>query len=76
MASIELSGVEKWYGNAQVIKGVDLTVDEGEFVIFVGPSGCGKSTLLRMIAGHEGTSRGQIAIDGRDMTADPPAKRG
>ncbi|ANT62157.1 ABC transporter ATP-binding protein [Salipiger sp. CCB-MM3] len=76
MAGIELNSVEKWYGDAQVIKGVDLAIDEGEFIIFVGPSGCGKSTLLRMIAGLEETSRGQIVIGGRDATAEPPAQRG
>ncbi|MGR3626216.1 MAG: ABC transporter ATP-binding protein [Limimaricola sp.] len=76
MASIELKGVEKWFGEVQVIKGVDLAIEEGEFVIFVGPSGCGKSTLLRMIAGLEGTSRGQIMVGGRDATAEPPSKRG
>lgn len=76
MASIELKAVEKWFGNIQVIKGVDLAIEEGEFVIFVGPSGCGKSTLLRMIAGLEETSRGQIMIADRDATAEPPSKRG
>ncbi len=76
MASIELKAVEKWFGNVQVIKGVDLAIEEGEFVIFVGPSGCGKSTLLRMIAGLEETSRGQIMIGDRDATAEPPSKRG
>ncbi|ABD54204.1 ABC transporter ATP-binding protein [Jannaschia sp. CCS1] len=76
MSSIELRAVEKWFGQAQVIKGVDLTIEEGEFVIFVGPSGCGKSTLLRMIAGLEETSRGQIMVGERDATAEPPSKRG
>ncbi|EBA05521.1 ABC transporter ATP-binding protein [Sagittula stellata] len=76
MASIELKAVEKWFGNVQVIKGVDLAIEEGEFIIFVGPSGCGKSTLLRMIAGLEETSRGQILIDGRDATAEAPSQRG
>ncbi|MBM1218970.1 ABC transporter ATP-binding protein [Ponticoccus sp. SC2-23] len=76
MASIELKSVEKWFDDTQVIKGVDLAIHEGEFVIFVGPSGCGKSTLLRMIAGLEETSRGQIMISGRDATAEPPSKRG
>ncbi len=76
MASIELKAVEKWFGDVQVIKGVDLAIEEGEFIIFVGPSGCGKSTLLRMIAGLEETSRGQIIIDGRDATAEPPSRRG
>ena len=76
MASISLKSVEKWFGNVQVVKGVDLTIEEGEFVIFVGPSGCGKSTLLRMIAGLEETSRGQIIINDRDATAEPPSKRG
>ena len=66
MSSITLKAVEKWFGNAQVIKGVDLEIKEGEFVIFVGPSGCGKSTLLRMIAGLEETSRGQILVGDRD----------
>jgi len=76
MASIELKGAEKWYGQVQVIKGVDLEIEEGEFIIFVGPSGCGKSTLLRMIAGLEETSRGQIMIGGVDATSKPPAERG
>ena len=76
MPSISLNAVEKWFGNVQVIKGVDLAINEGEFVIFVGPSGCGKSTLLRMIAGLEETSRGEILIGDRDVTAEPPSKRG
>ncbi|MEJ6398870.1 ABC transporter ATP-binding protein [Yoonia sp. 208BN28-4] len=76
MSSIKLNAVEKWFGEVQVIKGVDLEISEGEFVIFVGPSGCGKSTLLRMIAGLEETSRGQIMIGDRDATAEPPSKRG
>jgi ABC-type multidrug transport system fused ATPase/permease subunit len=53
MGAIELKAVEKWFGEVQVIKGVDLTIADGEFVVFVGPSGCGKSTLLRMIGGLE-----------------------
>lgn len=76
MSSIKLNAVEKWFGATQVIKGVDLEIEDGEFVIFVGPSGCGKSTLLRMIAGLEETSRGQIMIGDRDATAEPPNKRG
>ncbi|WP_425037898.1 ABC transporter ATP-binding protein [Primorskyibacter sp. S187A] len=76
MGAIQLKAVEKWFGDVQVIKGVDLEIHDGEFVIFVGPSGCGKSTLLRMIGGLEETSRGEILIDGRDVTPEPPAKRG
>ncbi len=76
MGAIRLEAVEKWFGDVQVIKGVDLDIEDGEFVIFVGPSGCGKSTLLRMIGGLEETSRGAIRIDGRDVTPEPPAKRG
>ena len=76
MGTIELKAVEKWFGEVQVIKGVDLTIDSGEFVIFVGPSGCGKSTLLRMIGGLEEISRGGLLIDGKDVTSAPPAKRG
>ncbi|WP_295533105.1 ABC transporter ATP-binding protein [uncultured Thioclava sp.] len=76
MGAITLKGVEKWFGEAQVIKGIDLEISDGEFVVFVGPSGCGKSTLLRMIGGLEDTSRGAISIDGRDVTDQPPSKRG
>ncbi len=76
MGAIELKAVEKWYGPVQVIKGIDLDIEDGEFIIFVGPSGCGKSTLLRMIAGLEETSRGQLLIDASDITDQPPAKRG
>ncbi|QKV20079.1 ABC transporter ATP-binding protein [Oricola thermophila] len=75
MGSITLQKVEKWFGELQVIKGVDLEIDDGEFVIFVGPSGCGKSTLLRLISGLEEVSRGRILIDGRDVTAAVPSER-
>ncbi len=76
MGAITLSQVEKWFGDIQVIKGVDLEINEGEFIVFVGPSGCGKSTLLRMIGGLEDTSRGAILINGNDVTDQPPSKRG
>lgn len=76
MGSIELKSVEKWFGSAQVIKGVDLKIEEGEFIVFVGPSGCGKSTLLRMIGGLEDISRGSLLINDSDVTDHPPSKRG
>ncbi|WP_426131925.1 ABC transporter ATP-binding protein, partial [Pararhizobium sp. PWRC1-1] len=76
MGNIQLKKVNKSFGATQVIPGIDLTINEGEFVVFVGPSGCGKSTLLRLIAGLEDTSSGTIEIDGRDVTGAAPAKRG
>ena len=75
MGSISLKSVEKWFGGVQVIKGVDLDIRDGELIIFVGPSGCGKSTLLRMISGLEETSRGQILLDGDDVTHKVPSER-
>ncbi len=75
MGSISLQSVEKWFGEVQVIKGVDLDIQDGELIIFVGPSGCGKSTLLRMIAGLEETSRGKILLDGDDVTHKVPSER-
>ncbi|MGQ7848179.1 ABC transporter ATP-binding protein [Granulosicoccus sp. 3-233] len=76
MGAINLSAVEKWYGTVQVIKGVDLEIQDGEFIVFVGPSGCGKSTLLRMIGGLEDISRGRMLIDDKDVTDQPPSRRG
>ena len=76
MGNIQLKKVNKSFGATQVIPGIDLTIEEGEFVVFVGPSGCGKSTLLRLIAGLEDTTSGTIEIDGRDVTQEAPAKRG
>ena len=75
MAYLKLSGVEKKFGELQVIKGVDLSINQGEFVVFVGPSGCGKSTLLRLIAGLEPVSSGSLELDGRDITYLPASKR-
>ena len=75
MGAIELVDVEKWFGDLQVIKGINLPIQDGELIIFVGPSGCGKSTLLRMIAGLEETSRGQILLDGQDVTDKVPSER-
>jgi lactose/L-arabinose transport system ATP-binding protein len=76
MSGVTLQQVIKRYGDVQVIHGVDLTIEDGEFCVFVGPSGCGKSTLLRMIAGLEETSDGQIQIGTREVTHMDPAERG
>jgi multiple sugar transport system ATP-binding protein len=76
MASITLKGLKKSYGNAHVIKGVDIDINDGEFVVFVGPSGCGKSTLLRMIAGLEDISGGALEIGGQIVNDLPPKDRG
>ena len=76
MSGVELSNVIKKYGETQVIHGVDLTIEDGEFCVFVGPSGCGKSTLLRMVAGLEETTGGQISIGTRDVTDADPSDRG
>ena len=76
MGQIELNSIEKWFGDNQVLKGINLKIKDGEFIVFVGPSGCGKSTLLRVIGGLEEASRGQIIINDRDVTGDPPSKRG
>ncbi len=76
MGRITLNQVTKSFGTVQVIPPLDLSIEDGEFVVFVGPSGCGKSTLLRLIAGLEDVSSGEIRIDGRDATELPPAKRG
>jgi lactose/L-arabinose transport system ATP-binding protein len=76
MSGVTLQHVIKRYGDAQVIHGVDLTVEDGEFCVFVGPSGCGKSTLLRMVAGLEETSEGTIRIGARDVTRADPSERG
>ncbi|WP_417243670.1 ABC transporter ATP-binding protein [Celeribacter sp.] len=76
MTGVTLQNVIKKYGDIQVIHGVDLEIDDGEFCVFVGPSGCGKSTLLRMVAGLEETSAGQIVIGERDVTRMEPAERG
>ena len=76
MGNITLKNVSKSFGSTVIIPGIDLVIENGEFVVFVGPSGCGKSTLLRLIAGLEDTTSGRIMIDGRDATALGPAQRG
>ncbi|MBC7151020.1 MAG: sn-glycerol-3-phosphate ABC transporter ATP-binding protein UgpC [Rhizobium sp.] len=75
MASIDISAIKKNYGHFPVLHGVDLTIQDGEFIVLVGPSGCGKSTLLRMIAGLEAVTSGEIAIEGRRVNDLPPKDR-
>ena len=75
MAYLQLRGIEKFFGEHRAIKGIDLTIQQGEFIVFVGPSGCGKSTLLRLIAGLEGIDGGTLMLDGRDITDQPSSKR-
>ena len=75
MAYLQLKGIEKYFGEHRAIKGIDLTIEKGEFIVFVGPSGCGKSTLLRLIAGLEHIDGGQLILDGKDITHAPSSKR-
>ncbi len=76
MAGVELRQVKKSFGDVDVIHGVDLSIDDGEFVVFVGPSGCGKSTLLRLISGLEEITSGTMSIGEQDVTHTEPAERG
>jgi ABC-type oligopeptide transport system ATPase subunit len=75
MSEVTLDNVVKSYGPVNVIKGIDLEIKSGEFVVFVGPSGCGKSTLLRMIAGLEPITGGRISIGGAVVNDLPPRLR-
>ncbi|HEX8957402.1 MAG TPA: sn-glycerol-3-phosphate ABC transporter ATP-binding protein UgpC [Burkholderiaceae bacterium] len=77
MAALQIKNIVKHYDNGvPVIKGIDLEIADGEFIVFVGPSGCGKSTLLRMIAGLEQITGGELLIDGKLANNVPPAGRG
>lgn len=76
MAQIELKNVSKSYGAVEVIKGIDLDIRKGEFMVFVGPSGCGKSTLLRLISGLEQITSGDLVFDGERVNNLVPSKRG
>jgi multiple sugar transport system ATP-binding protein len=75
MAYLQLKNVDKFFGEHHAIKGINLSVNPGEFVVFVGPSGCGKSTLLRLIAGLEQIDGGTLELEGRDITNLPSSKR-
>jgi multiple sugar transport system ATP-binding protein len=76
MANVSLNSARKSFGTVEIIKGVDLSISDGEFCVFVGPSGCGKSTLLRMIAGLEDFTSGSLAIGGKEMANVESADRG
>jgi multiple sugar transport system ATP-binding protein len=75
MARLTLRNIHKHYGKVHAVKGIDLEIPEGEFLVLVGPSGCGKSTLLRAVAGLEAVSAGTIHIDGKDITQARPRDR-
>ncbi|MFM1855035.1 MAG: hypothetical protein RLZ83_344 [Pseudomonadota bacterium] len=76
MGQVTLRGLRKRFGATDVIRGVDLEIADGEFMVFVGPSGCGKTTTLRLIAGLESASEGDILIDDRRCNDIHPAQRG
>ena len=76
MSSIQLVNVRKDWGSTRALDAIDLSIAPGSFCVLLGPSGCGKSTTLRIIAGLESASGGQVLVDGRDVTQQPPARRG
>jgi multiple sugar transport system ATP-binding protein len=75
-SDVRLRGIKKSYAKIDVIHGIDLDIEPGEFVVFVGPSGCGKTTLLRMIAGLEEITEGTLSINGDQVNDLPPSQRG
>lgn len=76
MTALTLNNVNKSFGEAHILKDINIEIEDGEFVVFVGPSGCGKSTLLRVIAGLEDASSGEVRIGGDLVNTTPPSKRG
>ncbi len=75
MASVQIRGIQKYFGDTQVIRGVDIDIEDGQFAVLVGPSGCGKSTLLRMLAGLEQITEGEILINGKVVNNMQPKER-
>ena len=75
MASVQIRGIQKYFGGTQVIRGVDIDIEDGQFAVLVGPSGCGKSTLLRMLAGLEEITEGEISIGGKVVNNVQPKDR-
>ncbi|MFO1056470.1 MAG: sn-glycerol-3-phosphate ABC transporter ATP-binding protein UgpC [Dongiaceae bacterium] len=75
MANVTIHGIRKHYGQLEILHGLDLAIEDGEFLVLVGPSGCGKSTLLRVVAGLETITDGSVAIGNRDVTLLPPRDR-
>ena len=75
MGRLTLEGIGKAFGEVEISRDIDLTIEDGEFVVFVGPSGCGKSTLLRMIAGLEDITQGEMCLDGERINEIPPQER-
>ena len=75
MSQVTIKNIEKSYGNTKVLHGINLEIEDGEFVVLVGPSGCGKSTLLRMVAGLEDITSGDIFIGDRRVNNLPPKDR-
>src|ERR1035437_6230453 len=76
MANLQFKALSKSFGDVEILHGIDLEIEDGEFIVFVGPSGCGKSTLLRCIAGLEEITSGELFIGGKPMNDVPPSKRG
>ena len=76
MKALSLSNISKSFGEVEVLRDIDIEVEDGEFVVFVGPSGCGKSTLLRLIAGLEDPTAGEVRIGSEIVNHTPPSKRG
>ena len=75
MATVSLNGIKKTFGKIDVIHGIDVEIEDGEFIVIVGPSGCGKSTLLRMVAGLETVTEGEIKIGGARVNDREPMDR-
>ena len=75
MSYLELTGIQKRFGDTVAVQDFNLAVEKGEFVSFLGPSGCGKTTTLRMIAGFEQPTTGTIHVNGEDITYRPPNRR-
>src|SRR5271154_2205213 len=75
MRFLEINGLRKRFGSVEILKGIDLTLDKGGFLVLVGPSGCGKSTLLNTIAGLEVISSGEIRVEGQSINDLHPSKR-
>ena len=76
MSIVQINSLKKYFDAVRAVDGVDLAIEQGEFLVILGPSGCGKTTLMRMIAGLEKPTAGKIHIGGEDVTDLPPRKRG